>query len=264
MLNETLTSPTLTPTPPPSQEPPIEVITAQPHAEDRRAWRYKDIVPAAALLAHPVTIIGIGSIGRQVALQLAAMGATQLTLIDFDKVEDVNLGPQGYNPDDIGKSKVDATAQACFRLNPQARITNYFERFHAFTPLTPAIFTCVDSIDARTFIWQVLAKPCADFAVPFYVDGRMAAETMRIITVSPNCYNRNRGDSEDPITSLEHYPTTLFPAAEAEPLPCTAKSTIYCANVCAGLMVAQFTKHLRGFPMDCDFQLNLLDNDISR
>ena len=46
----------------------------------------------------------------------------------------------------------------------------------------------------------------------------------------------------------KHYPTTLFTAAEAYHGACTAKSTIYCANVAAGIMVGQFAKWLRGMP----------------
>lgn len=44
---------------------------------------------------------------------------------------------------------------------------------------------------------------------------------------------------------------------------CTAKTTIYCANIAAGLMVAQFTKYLRQMPIDYDIQLNLLASELS-
>jgi len=48
---------------------------------------------------------------------------------------------------------------------------------------------------------------------------------------------------------------------EAHAGPCTAKTTIYCANIAAGLMLAQFTKWLRGVPVECDVQLNLLADE---
>ena len=61
-------------------------------------------------------------------------------------------------------------------------------------------------------------------------------------------------------TGREHYPTTLFPEAEAYSGggTCTAKSTIYCANIAAGLMLSQFTKWLRKLPVESDIMLNLL------
>jgi proteasome lid subunit RPN8/RPN11 len=63
--------------------------------------------------------------------------------------------------------------------------------------------------------------------------------------------------------SREHYPTTLFAAGDAYAGTCTAKTTIYCANIAAGFMLAQFTKHLRNFPVDADIQLNLLTSEIT-
>ena len=52
-------------------------------------------------------------------------------------------------------------------------------------------------------------------------------------------------------------------AVEAFIGPCTAKTTIYCANIAAGLMVAQFTKHLRQLPVGADVQMNLLASELS-
>jgi hypothetical protein len=45
--------------------------------------------------------------------------------------------------------------------------------------------------------------------------------------------------------------------------PCTAKTTIYCANIAAGMMVAQFTEYLRHLPVEPDLQLNLLAAELS-
>jgi hypothetical protein len=78
----------------------------------------------------------------------------------------------------------------------------------------------------------------------------MTAETLRILTAC---------DYE----SRQNYPTTLFRAEEAFAGPCTAKTTIYCANIAAGLMVAQFTKYLRQLPVDSDIQMNLLASEMT-
>jgi sulfur carrier protein ThiS adenylyltransferase len=78
----------------------------------------------------------------------------------------------------------------------------------------------------------------------------MTAEVLRVLTAC------------DP-KSRKHYPTTLFQAEEAFVGPCTARTTIFCANIAAGLMVAQFAKYLRQLPVDCDIQLNLLASELS-
>jgi molybdopterin/thiamine biosynthesis adenylyltransferase len=53
-----------------------------------RFQRQADLVPADRLQGFSISVIGVGAIGRQVALQLAAIGARQLTLVDFDTVAD--------------------------------------------------------------------------------------------------------------------------------------------------------------------------------
>jgi sulfur carrier protein ThiS adenylyltransferase len=78
----------------------------------------------------------------------------------------------------------------------------------------------------------------------------MSAEVLRVLTAC---------DSE----SRRHYPTTLFRTEEAFVGACTAKTTIYCANIAAGLMVSQFTKYLRQLPIEPDIQLNLLASELS-
>lgn len=83
-----------------------------------------------------------------------------------------------------------------------------------------------------------------------FCDGRMSAEVLRVLTA---CDSKSR----------KHYPTTLFNAEEAFVGPCTAKTTIYCANIAAGFMLAQFTKYLRLLPVDSDIQVNLLASEIN-
>ena len=61
----------------------------------------------------------------------------------------------------------------------------------------------------------------------------------------------------------DHYPTTLFSADQAQAGPCTAKSTIFTANIAAGLMLEQFSRWLRNLPVDADVQLNLLSSEMT-
>jgi hypothetical protein len=210
-----------------------------------RYSRQHDIVPVERLAACKASIIGVGAIGRQIALQLVAMGISWLQLVDFDAVEISNLASQGYLENDLGKPKVEATAELCHQINSTAKILMFPERFHRSMDVGDMVFCAVDNIDMRRLIWDSVKKK-----VYCFCDGRMTAETLRVLTVC---------DYE----SRRHYPTTLFRADEAFAGPCTAKTTIYCANIAAGLMVAQFTKYLRLLPVDCDIQLNLLASELS-
>ena len=185
------------------------------------------------------------SIGRQVALQLAAMGISWLQLIDFDIVEESNLASQGYLEKDLGKPKVTATAELCKRINSGLEIQQVNDRFRRSMETGNAVFCCVDSIGIRQLIWQSVKDTAA-----FFVDGRMSAEVLRILVACDSA-------------SRQHYPSTLFAAEEAYTGSCTAKTTIYCANIAAGLMVAQFTKYLRNMPVEADVQFNLLSSELT-
>jgi len=213
--------------------------------QDERYSRQHDIVPAERIAECKATVIGVGAIGRQVALQLAAIGIPWLQLIDFDKVEWSNLASQGYLEGDVGELKVNATLDLCWRINANSQIHAAPERFRRSMEIGNVVFCCVDRIDVRRMIWQATQDK-----VSFFADGRMSAEVLRILTACD-------------IESRKHYPATLFRADEAFVGPCTAKTTIYCANIAAGLMLAQFTKYLRQLPIDCDIQLNLLASELS-
>jgi len=83
--------------------------------DDERYSRQRDIVPPERIAACKATVIGVGAIGRQVALQLTAMGIPWLQLVDHDHVETSNLASQGYREEDLGKLKFEATAALCKR-----------------------------------------------------------------------------------------------------------------------------------------------------
>jgi len=212
---------------------------------NERFSRQRDIVPPERIADCKATVIGVGAIGRQVALQLSAMGITWLQLIDHDRIEWSNLASQGYLEGDMGKLKVNATLEQCWKINAATQIQAVPERFRRSMEIGNVVFCAVDRIDVRRLVWEAVKDK-----VNFYGDGRMSAEILRILTAC---------DFE----SRKHYPTTLFNAGEAFVGPCTAKTTIYCANIAAGFMLAQFTKYLRLLPIDADIQLNLLASELS-
>jgi len=212
---------------------------------DERYSRQKDIVPAERLADCRLTVIGVGAIGRQVALQLAAIGVPWLQLIDFDIVEEANLAAQGFLETDLGRSKVEATAEQCCRMNGELAVEIVGERFRRSMEIGDIIFCCVDAIDARRLIWNAVRDRAR-----FFADGRMSAEVLRVLVAC-----------DEP--SRRHYPGTLFTAAEAYAGACTAKTTIYCANIAAGMMLSAFTRWLRGLPVEPDVSLNLLAAELS-
>jgi sulfur carrier protein ThiS adenylyltransferase len=210
-----------------------------------RYSRQVDLVPEKRLASRKVTVIGVGAIGRQIALQLAAMGVQHIQLIDHDIVEESNIASQGYWEKDLGESKVGATGYLCLEINSQMRVEMMPRKFDPEIDFGETVFCCVDSITTRKQIWEVVGE-----AIDFFCDGRMAAESLRILTA----YSIKSGKS---------YSKTFFSQREAYRGSCTAKTTIYCANVIAGIMVAQFAKFLRNIPVETDIFYNLQANELT-
>ena len=98
-------------------------------APAERDLRQRELVPPARLAACHALVIGVGAIGRQVALQLAAVGVPRLTLVDPDTVGPENLACQGYLAEDLGAAKVLASAGLCRRIYPQLQVEAQPERF---------------------------------------------------------------------------------------------------------------------------------------
>jgi molybdopterin-synthase adenylyltransferase len=210
-----------------------------------RFERQHDLVPPERFAPLSVTVIGLGSVGRHVALQLAAMGARHLRLVDFDRVEATNITTQGYVRRDLGQLKVEATRRAVEQIDPTIAIETVPDRFRPRQLVGEAVFCCVDSISARAAIWRAVRDRCH-----FWADGRMLGEVIRVLVAS------------DP-AGRERYGSTLFPQADAQAGQCTSPSTIYAAGIAAGLMIHQFTRWLRNLPIDTDATLNLLAGELA-
>lgn len=168
-----------------------------------------------------------------------------LQLIDFDVVDESNVTTQGYGQSDIGRPKVEALAEELQRIDSHLLVGTINDRWRPSRTTEDVVFCCVDSISARAAIWRSVGPGCR-----FWSDGRMRAEVIRVLSVAGP-------------EGREHYPATLFPQAEADVGHCTARSTLYTANIAAGLMLHQFTRWLRDLPIDTDLSLNLLASELS-
>lgn len=216
-----------------------------------RDIRQRDLVPPSRLATSHAIVIGVGAVGRQAALQLAAIGVPSMTLYDPDTVRVENLAVQGFWESDLGELKVQAVVNVCQRQFPSQNLEVHAERFrrsHARSWSSQrelAVFACVDAIESRRVIWESVKD-----RVQFFCDGRLTAEVIRILaSVQPH--------------DRSHYGESLFGTHEAYVGRCTAKSTIYSANIAAGLMLAQFARWLRGQPVVADQTLNLLAAELT-
>lgn len=213
---------------------------------ENRDIRQREIVPPDKAKSLKVSVIGVGAIGRQVALQLAAMGIKNLQFIDPDVVAPENLAAQGFLEGDLDMRKVDAVKTMCERINSEITIETIPALFTEDIEAGDVVFCCVDSMMSRQYIWETIED-----GIQLMLDTRMSAESMRILAVDKE---------KDPMAFW--YDETLFSDEEAHGTRCTAKSTIYCANIAAGLAISEFTKWLRGMTVSKDSMLNLLSSEM--
>jgi molybdopterin-synthase adenylyltransferase len=209
-----------------------------------RFTRQADLVPRESLLRQGVTVVGVGAVGRQVALQLAAMGVSRMWLYDPDVVEEVNITTQGYRRMDLGLPKVEAAAGAIREIDPEISLELRPQRWQKSDGCLEVVFSCVDSIESRKFLWDGTRRQCE-----LWVDGRMLGENLRTLAAVT-------GEDQ------EYYATTLD--GDVVRGRCTARATLYAASILAGRMVHQLPRWLRGLPVDRDLFDDLLAGTLSR
>jgi molybdopterin/thiamine biosynthesis adenylyltransferase len=180
-----------------------------------------DLIPVAAL-DEQITIIGAGAIGGWTALALAKMGFENITVIDFDKVDTVNMNSQFYRFKDIGVPKAVALA-ALIEDFTGVKITAHTERYESGTFLGTVIMA-VDSMQVRKLIFEQHRK--RPFGTRMLIDPRMGAESALLYTVNPGNHK-----------NCESYSKSLYTDDDAVQERCTAKATIYTANLLSGLVV---------------------------
>lgn len=211
-------------------------------ATDRFA-RQGEVVPREAIASTTPMIAGVGAIGRQVTMQLAAIGCPKLLIYDFDTVSLSNVTTQGYRVRSIGRPKVRAMAEDLrYYLGDEVEVAAHNSEFTlaAVREVTnPVVFLCVDTMDAR----KRISESCEAFKIPLLVDGRMASEYVRTVTVDDGDYQR--------------YYDSLVTDADAVQGRCTTESTMFAASLAASLMVHEFTRFLRGVSTNKDMLMSL-------
>ena len=125
------------------------------------------------LAAARVLLVGAGGLGVPVLQYLAGAGVGHLTVVDGDRVAEVNLHRQPlYRTDQVGRPKVEAAAEAVAALNPGVVV----EPLRAW----------LDPVLARDLVPRAdLALDCADtFAASLILSDACHARGIPLITAS--------------------------------------------------------------------------------
>ena len=191
-----------------------------------RFIRQLDIV-SPEKLAFPITVIGAGAIGSATVVTLAKMGCSNITIWDADTLDDVNISNQLCKPSLIGRPKVEALSELVYELT-EVQIKS-IKRRYAGQRLEGVVITAIDNMASRQNIWKRIKL---NTKVPLLIDARMGAEFARIYAIRP--LNS---------TDADFYEENLYSNDEAEHLPCSARSIIYCPMVVAGFIALMIKKY---------------------
>ena len=190
--------------------------------ESNRFWRQLDLCPPDKL-TFPITVIGAGAIGSATVVTLAKMGCSNITVYDADDLADHNVPNQMCLINRVGQPKVDALAELVEMLSG-VRIQPV-PRHYRGERLEGVVISAVDSMTARQMIWRSVKLKKS---VTLFVDARMGAEILRLYTLRPV-----------DLDACEFFEGNLYDSDEAEQLPCSARSIIYCPAVAGALIAAQ-------------------------
>lgn len=208
------------------------MTTAAAPRTPERMLRYSGLIKPEAILQTTAWVIGVGAIGYQIARSLATMGVGEIHLVDMDKVEELNLGTQGWSHEDLGRAKVKAAAKAIAKINPDAKIVCHNKKWTSKDAEEPSpesiVFMCVDTMAARADIVKNALYPI--------IDSRMSALTIQTLYRAPF----------EP-KSIKDYEQSMFSDEEAYQAPCTSRSTFFTAAIAAGLAINTWRQSLDGF-----------------
>ena len=184
-----------------------------------RYLRNKDLINQSLL--DEVTIIGAGGIASALVTILAQMGFKKFHIWDDDKLEEHNLSTTAYPEEFLGLNKAECAMNMIYKFNKEAEITTYITRWEPGYDLSDIVLLTPDNMETRLDVHMDWKRNDNRRAL---IDMRMGALTMEVISVEKD--NDNFGKTWQPSNKISD---------EA----CTAKHTIFTANVVAGLGASQ-------------------------
>ena len=201
-----------------------------------------------------VTIIGAGATGSWLALSLAKLGIENITVYDFDVVEEHNIPNQAYNlksfdgDGHIGVPKVKALWDMVFlATGTQINIKN--EKY-TNQRLSGIVFLMVDSMEERKRIWEnsIKFKP----SIRLLVEPRMGLDVGRVYNVIPT-----------DMQHIEQYEATYYSDDVAEVSACGASMTVISTALgISSWCVRQLINFHNGEELDNEILIDFKYNNI--
>ncbi|MEG1733051.1 MAG: ThiF family adenylyltransferase [Longicatena sp.] len=161
-----------------------------------------------------IHIIGAGATGSWITLGLAKMGFKNITVHDFDTIEEHNLPNQAFTVEQIGTHKAEAISASV--ASHTGKGTNYsLSKLEGGESLSGIVFVLTDTMRSRKDIWlrSLKFKP----QIELIIETRMDLRIGRVYAIDPNNFDH-----------IKKYEDTLYEDAEAEVSACGTSQTVLC------------------------------------
>ncbi len=163
----------------------------------------------------PVTIVGCGSLGGNIAVALAKLGLNNFTLWDFDTVEPHNIPNQPFDQAHLTMHKVIAVRDMICEQYPNSSrptVLTYEERFtdSCTIPAGTIIINTADNITVRRLVADKAPEDS------FIIDARSGPDSF-------NLYFCDKNSNQE----WEFYNNSFFDEAEGVGGGCGAQSTVF-------------------------------------
>lgn len=181
-----------------------------------------------------VVLGGAGGISSWTYLFLTRIGYT-VFVIDFDRIEQHNLGGQFFKNSQVGLHKVEAlvTNAVDFGANIYDAESQVGE-FARGGVNAPVMICGFDNMRARRDFYETWKYVYHAAPNAIFIDGRLTAEMYQIFTIRGTDYDR-----------MEKYEAEyLFGDEEVEDGPCTMKQTSHIAAMIGGNITGILTNHI--------------------
>ena len=186
--------------------------------------RNKDLIDQNKL--GNVDVVGCGGIGSALAVQMGIMGWKKVVFWDDDWLEEHNLSSTTYPADHLGNSKANAALCMLLDFGSKEQLDTSRANVSRIEPdiessLTNSVFMCTDTMDSRRDVYE---KWRTNNDREFFIDMMMGDLSLNVATAT----------KENDI-----YMKTWYPDESVEDEPCTAKHTIFCAQLAAAMGMNQ-------------------------
>lgn len=246
--------------------------------------RYSTAVKLGKLAHKSIVVIGVGGIGTWVVRNLVGMGATNISIVDYDVVEAHNVGPQSLNLIDLGRPKVDAVHDSVLRQcfikiqKHNIKVEDFGHLVDILGGTPDVVISAVDSMELRNkFAASLMMSPLVTDLLDNRVEHTKRAE---YINTFPELFiNTAMGlgvwntfamplralysgrTNEMAIKAIEEYhKVAVFPPSEAVEEPCTERAIVYtgcgiASYVCA--LLHQLNDHPTNAQADLEMFMDL-------